>query len=380
MSCPAKHCRKYLFSLNSTCLENSPTRISVVIPVYNGAHTLPRVLEALTRANPAPYEIIIVDDGSTDPSAALAEKAGCRVLKWNQNIGAAAAKNYGAAQAGGEILFFTDADIVVPPDIFRCLAQAFAKQSCDGVVGLLDPEIPTRDFPSQFKNLWMNFTYARFADFGPGAKTRPGSPPRAPQTIGLFYTSCAAIRRECFARLGGFDENYRGASIAEDTEFGQRAWAQRTCLRLVPDLRVNHLKTYSLKSVLREDFRRARALMLMRLRKWGQPFFTSVPFFYQLAVPVLYLALSGILILLGSQIANCRVRILNSDLGPGILDLVLSLLLLFYLLNAPLLAFLARMRGLGFAARAAFLLPLDVFVVGLGMLAACFDFARGRRY
>jgi GT2 family glycosyltransferase len=335
-----------------------PSHISVVIPVYNGARTLSRVLDALAQANPAPYEIIVVDDGSGDDSAALAEQAGCRVVRLEKNVGAAAAKNCGAAMAQGDILFFTDADILVPADTCAQLTEAFAETPTDGVVGLLDENIPHSDFASQFKNLWMNFTYARFV-----GTTR----------IGLFYTSCAAIRRARFLELGGFDENYRGASIAEDTEFGQRAWAAGATLRLAPRLRVIHLKAYSLTGVLLEDCRRARALMLMRLRKWGQPFFTSVPRFYQLAVLVLYLTLLGATTLL-------LRRILALEIGFWNLGFVLFGLVIFYCLNAPLLLFLARVRGLRLAAQASLFLPVDALMVGIGILLALFDFARGRRY
>ncbi len=324
--------------------------ISVVIPVHNGARTLPRVLSAMAAADPAPHEIVIVDDGSSDESSVVAEKMGCRVIRLATNVGAASAKNCGAASAQGDLLFFTDADIVVPSDIFARLTRTFQAKNCDALVGLLDPDIPAKDFASQFKNLWMNFTYARFA---------------AAARIGLFYTSVAAIRRDRFLQLGGFDENYRGASIAEDTEFGQRAWAQGARILLDPCLRVIHLKEYSVSSVLHEDLRRAYALTLMRLRKWGQPFFTSVPGFYQLAVPVIYLAL-----LAGAVAAQSRIAIF----------IALAMLFIFYLLNASFLAFLLRARGIAFLVWSLVFLPLDVIVVGVGIAAACVDFACGRRY
>ena len=134
-----------------------------------------------------------------------------------------------------------------------------------------------------------------------------------------------------------------------------------------PELRVVHLKPYAVRGVLREDFKRAYALMLMRLRKRGEAFFTSVPTFYQAAVPMIYLT---VLVLLGALV-----------LQNGFLALAaLGGLVLFYLLNAGLLAFVLRARGFVFALKTALFLPVDVFVVGLGMLNAFFDFARGRRY
>jgi GT2 family glycosyltransferase len=326
--------------------------ISVVIPVHNGAVTLRECLNALQRTEPAPFETLVVDDGSRDESARIARECGARVITLTENVGAARAKNRGAEQARGDVLFFTDADVIVKPDAVARLAADFADARVAGVVGVLDCGIPFRDFASQFKNLWMNFTYARLA---------PAS------SLGLFYTSAAAMRRAIFLALGGFDENYRGASIAEDTEFGQRAWAAGHKILLDPAFAVEHRKRYALGEILRTDFQRARALTLMRLRKWGQPFFTSVPVFYQLAVPVIYLAMLGIIAAL----------VLQNALG---LAVMLSALVVFYALNAAFLAFLARVRGMGFALRAALFLPVDVIVVGAGMLVAALEFARGVRY
>ncbi len=325
---------------------------SVIIPAYNAAATLAQTLSALAQTDPPPCEVIVVDDGSTDDSPRAARGFPVELLRLESNMGAAAAKNRGARAARGDVLVFTDSDILVPRDLVARLARDFADESLDGVVGLLSRDIPAPNWASQFKNLWMTFTYARFA----GAAR-----------IGLFYTSIAAMRRATFERLGGFDENYRGASIAEDTEFGQRAWGQGANLQLDPELQVVHLKRYSIASVLREDFRRARALTLMRLRKRGQPFFTSVPVFYQLAVPVIYLTV--ILFALGIVTAN--VLWFTGALAGFVM---------FYLLNSSLLAFLIRERGWRFAFKAGLFLPADVLVVGLGMLQAAVDFAWGQRY
>lgn len=330
----------------------APPTVSVIIPAFNAARTLPQTLAALNFAAPAPLEIIVVNDGSTDETARLAAQSGARVITTTENIGAASAKNCGAANARGDILFFTDADIVPPRDAISLLQRQFAASGCDGVVGLLDENIPAQNWASQFKNLWMNFTYARFENV-----------PR----IGLFYTSVAAMKRQTFEKLGGFDKHYRGASIAEDTEFGQRAWGAGAIIILEPALRVVHLKAYTVTSILREDFKRARALTIMRLRKRGAPFFTSVPVFYQLAVPTIYLTVLSCLIPLYFQNAL-------------LLFIPLFGIALFYLLNFSLLNFLSQKRGLTFAGCATLFLPFDVLVVGLGMLTAFFDFVRGQRY
>jgi glycosyltransferase involved in cell wall biosynthesis len=327
-------------------------KISVVIPAFNAERTLPQVLAAGCAALPPPFEVIVVNDGSTDSTATIAKSFPIHVIGLEQNIGAAAAKNRGAAAAGGEILYFTDADVVMTANAIALLQNRFQDPSVEGVVALLDENIPFSNWASQFKNLWMNFTYRRFTNV---------------ERIGLFYTSAAAMRRSTFLELGGFDENYQGASIAEDTEFGQRAWGKGKRIVLEPALRAVHLKQYTIGGVLSEDFKRAYALTMMRLRKRGKPFFTSVPFFYQLAVPTIWLAL----------FAAVAALLLWS---VWLTSTAALLFLAFYSLNAPLLWFLFKARGTLFALATILFLPFDVLVVGLGMAHAFTNFVRGRRY
>lgn len=330
---------------------NPRPSISIVIPTHNGAATLADCLQSVQPALSPLDEIIVVDDASSDGSAEIARRFQCRVVRVDVNIGAARAKNCGARVARGDLLFFTDDDVVVSPSALDRLVGDFADARVAGVVGLLEREIPFGNFASRYKNLWMRFTYARLPREG----------------IGVFYTSVAAIRREIFLELGGFDENYAGASIAEDTEFGQRIWGAGRRLMLDPHVAGTHYKHYTLSQVLSTDFLRARALVLMRLRKWGQAFFTSVPLFYQLAVPVIGAAI---------------VSLVLAAVIPGVPVLIASLLLVaaFYALNLSWLAYLAGECGLAFALCAAVFQPLDVLAVGAGMLTAGMEFVRGKRY
>ncbi|MBI2467114.1 MAG: glycosyltransferase family 2 protein [Candidatus Rokubacteria bacterium] len=90
---------------------------SVVIPAYDAEATLPACLAALARQSLAPerFEVIVVDDGSTDATAQVAERAGVRVVRLPANAGPAAARNRGAQAARGEVLVFTDADCEPTP-------------------------------------------------------------------------------------------------------------------------------------------------------------------------------------------------------------------------------------------------------------------------
>src|SRR5215831_3669837 len=90
--------------------------ISVIIPVYNSARYLRACLQQLCLSNITDYEYIVVDDGSTDASPEVAREYGATVLHTGQRRGPAYARNLGAREAKGDILFFIDADVCVYPD------------------------------------------------------------------------------------------------------------------------------------------------------------------------------------------------------------------------------------------------------------------------
>lgn len=85
--------------------------VSVVVASYNGARTLPACLESLGQLNYPDYEVLVVDDGSTDTTPALAARfPQVRWLRHERNLGLSAARNTGIAAARGEVIAFTDAD------------------------------------------------------------------------------------------------------------------------------------------------------------------------------------------------------------------------------------------------------------------------------
>ncbi len=100
-------------------------RISVVMPVYNAEKLLDECLGALRANVGVDYEILIVDDSSTDRSREIAAAHGCRVVPSGGRLGPAGARNVGAREATGDILFFVDSDVMVRPDTLRRLRDAF---------------------------------------------------------------------------------------------------------------------------------------------------------------------------------------------------------------------------------------------------------------
>src|SRR3989304_6972231 len=113
--------------------------ISVIIALYNAENVIGRCLESVYRSSFKDYEVIVVDDCSTDNSYEVAKRFPCRLFSLSVNSGPAQARNFGVEQSKGDILLFIDSDTEVDKDALGLLNETF-KQENDmaAVVGLPD--------------------------------------------------------------------------------------------------------------------------------------------------------------------------------------------------------------------------------------------------
>lgn len=121
-------------------LERTP-RVSVVVATYNGAATLRETLETLGKVRYPAYETIVIDDGSTDASAAIARAFPDVRLIQQKNMGLSAARNRGIEAASGEIVAFCDSDVAVDPQWLYYLVAALLREP-RGVAGVGGPNLP----------------------------------------------------------------------------------------------------------------------------------------------------------------------------------------------------------------------------------------------
>ncbi|MEW5355167.1 bifunctional polysaccharide deacetylase/glycosyltransferase family 2 protein [Streptomyces sp. 16-176A] len=177
--------------------------VSVIVPAYNEKECIASTLRSLA-ASTYPIEIIVVDDGSTDGTAEIAESLGLpdvRVLR-QRNAGKPAALNNGVRNARHDIVVMMDGDTVFEPDTVRQLVQPFADPRVGAVAG--NAKVGNRD---TVIGAWQHIEYVMGFNLDRRMYDLLGCMPTIPGAIGAF-------RRDAVLQVGGTSED----TLAEDTD------------------------------------------------------------------------------------------------------------------------------------------------------------------
>ena len=234
----------------------SPTlpwpRVSVVVCTYNGARTIRDCLEGLSRLAYPDYEVIVVDDGSSDRCAAIARQYDCRLIQ-TENRGLANARNSGLAAATGDIIAYLDDDAHPDPDWLTYLAATFLRTGYAGVGG---PNIaPPGDGP-----------IAECVARAPGGPVHVLVTDREAEHI----PGCnMAFRKSCLEAIGGFDPQFRTAGDDVDVcwRLQERGWK----LGFHPAAMVWHHRRNSVRTYWRQQIGYGRAEAMLE-RKWPEKY------------------------------------------------------------------------------------------------------------
>jgi lipopolysaccharide/colanic/teichoic acid biosynthesis glycosyltransferase/glycosyltransferase involved in cell wall biosynthesis len=212
-----------------------PVAISVVVPANNAEACISACIRALQRQElTQPYEIIVVDDGSTDDTAKTAEAMGVNVLIHNKKRGAAAARNSGIRAAKGEFVCFTDADCTPKDDWISQITAPFADQDIIGAKGT---------YATKQTELVARFVQIEYEDKYDLLLKE--------ERINFIDTYSAAYRRQVLLANDGFDEQI---FYVEDQELSFRLAARGYQMVFQPPAVVFHLHSNSLTSYFRKKF------------------------------------------------------------------------------------------------------------------------------
>jgi len=322
-------------------------RYSLIVPAHNAEEELPACLEAIAALETRPWEVIVVDDASSDATAAVAERAGARLVPLEQNVRAGGARNAGTRAATGDVFVFVDSDIMLRPDALDAIDSCFARHPDAGALtGCLAGDAPVEGYFSRYKNRYMAYVFDRL-----------------PRDIDFLFTSAAAAKRQAFS---SFIET---PTATEDTELGKRLAAAGVKIVYCEALCVQHLKRYTLRSFYRNDFR--------------VPFSWASIFLARFQPGALLrkgrFAHASLMQIAGLGLATASVATALAW-GVGWLPWAVPLSLLFAAVatNARFLTYLARHEGALFALAGIPVSFVDQLVMSAGVFAgACTYWIRG---
>ncbi len=307
--------------------------ISVIIALYNAEEVIGRCLESVYRSSFKDYEVIVVDDCSTDNSYEIAGKFPCRLFNLSVNSGPAQARNFGVEQSKGDILFFIDSDTELDKRALGLINETFKKENdMAALVGLPDKRSLGQGMASAYnalKNHYTLMTAGRYCDY--------------------FTTQVGAVRRKTFFEVGGFDKRFRGADV-EDIEFGLRLPKGRTIIH--KDVLVGH-HFPGFISIAKKYFR--RSILLARVVKRNKK-----------------MAGAHASILRSLLVLTALVSLVSLSLAlyyPGLLIIPAGLFALFLTGNAGLFSFISRERGVAFMLISIFYEYVFSMVIGMGGIA-----------
>jgi GT2 family glycosyltransferase len=190
-------------------------RVAAVIPHWNRRDLLHSLLESLRAQTRRFDEVLVVDNGSTDDSAELAERAGARVLRLGRNFGFAPAVNRGIEAAQAEWVAILNNDVTLDPAWLQKLLEAASQENVSFATGkILSASHPTL-IDGTFDELSRGACAHRCGSAKPDAPVW-----NLPRHIRFAPMTAAIFRKQLFAELGGLDESF--GSYLEDVEFGLR--------------------------------------------------------------------------------------------------------------------------------------------------------------
>ena len=314
--------------------------ISIIVPNYNSEKTISRCLNSIFWNYAQDYEVIVVDDFSSDDSVNIIKKfPTVKLIEHSTNRKPSAARNTGANVAKGEILLFVDSDVAIYRYTLTKIADSFRNKDIVALIGTPNREITYPNLCSIHFNRRINFNYQFLPDY-----------------INIVYGAICAIRKDVFQKVGGFNELLFGV---EDSELGYRI-SKLGKIYFDRTLVFKHYKYINFWGLLKNDIKRTLHRMKFLLGKEkiinvikNRRFLTSP--FYQLISPLLAL------------LFFCSLW--NIYLASFFLTVFLLVNLKYILYNKD--------QGLIFMIKLFFLLLIDMFVVSLAIM---YGYLKGEKY
>ncbi len=219
---------------------------SIIIPAYNANLTIKTLLQSIYMMQNKNFEVIVVDDCSTDNTINIVKQFPCRLICMTKNSGPACCRNAGVQNASGEILVFTDSDCKVDVNWLYNISKYFEKNKTDSLMGkvilsasnYLGDSISALGFPAGgaigFDKIWKVDKYG--------------------YTNSLSTANCA-VKKEVFDTVGGFDETFPFPG-GEDSLFAHKLQMHNFKIRYIPSVIIYHESRNKFYGFIKWQFKR----------------------------------------------------------------------------------------------------------------------------
>ncbi len=214
---------------------------SVIIPVYNRRDEVRDLMNSLAEQTDKDFEVMIVEDGSTDRCHDIVEAFEGKVdfhYYWKENEGRSLARNYGIERASGDYFIFFDSDCVIPKDYFKTLKRELATHAVDCYGG---PDAAGADFNDTQKAI--SFSMTAFLTTGGIRGGKVQLEKFVPRSFNMGYS------RRVWEAVGGFREMF-----SEDIDMSTRIRQAGFSITLFRNCHVYHKRRNTLKSFARQTY------------------------------------------------------------------------------------------------------------------------------
>lgn len=326
----------------------SGKKISIIIPAKNCEETISETLHSIKYQTYKNFEVLIVDDGSTDNTKRVIdtfnhnENVNYRLISLIQSGGASKARNTGASNASGEVLVFADSDIILSENALE-EGMKFWEENKDISIffGAFSTKTRIDNLLSRYKNFYLCYTQSKL-----GERTS------------FLDTSLCFIDKSTFDNYK-FNESIR--YMSEDVDLAMRMTKNGCSIGRALRVRMEHLKRYSLKSFVKAEYIRGKTFCRLFLRSLlkdkkesGKATYTLKPLYVYVNVGLMpFLIIFTVLSLI---INNLEIILFSLII---LLSLILS--------NLRFWNFLRKENGLPFALKSVFISFLTMVTMDIGI-------------
>lgn len=223
-------------------METSRPRFSIIVPVYNRRDEIEDLCRSLEAQSCKNFELIVVEDGSSDPCGDIIESYAKRGLNakyfFKENEGRSIARNHGMERAEGDYLIFFDSDCVIPPAYFETLAAELDKKPVDCFGG---PDAAHDSFSDTQKAI--NYTMTSFLTTGGIRGGKVQLEKFVPRTFNMGFS------RKVYDKVGGFREMF-----SEDIDMSTRIGQAGFSIGLIRPAYVWHKRRVDFKKFCRQVY------------------------------------------------------------------------------------------------------------------------------